>query len=442
MADVNDPITALLPDCATVARLLKSMSAEHTATSTMETKEASGEEPNLISVHRRPDSDGDDFIPAKPAVYACFAADGSPIIAATTANLRRALQNRLVQTVPKPVRLNYAEITETIRYRRVGSAFAASWWYYQTVRVLFPERYSAMLAWKAACFLTVNPEADFPRWKISSVLASAPAITAGPLPTSRSAATLVHDLEELFDLCRYYAILCKSPRGQACTYKELGQCPAPCDGSISMAVYRRQISIAADFAADTPGVRRQWMLNQEHLMRTAATAMDFHQAARLKRKLDHADRLCHGELAAVHNMEYWKYLILQRGKTRHWVAPFISGAGWLAALPEVKDRAAAAAVDSWMAVGSGKAPEPADVVRAPLEELAALVSYHQYRVHDGGLYIPITDDKTAETVRRSVQDWLAVHTDGEVLEVNSSVVTGTSASTTDDSPSNPAEVPP
>ncbi|MGC8624027.1 MAG: hypothetical protein ACP5VQ_02020 [Phycisphaerae bacterium] len=425
MTDVMEEITALLPNCAAVAALVKSMSTNHTATFVVDGKGQSTETTSQTFMDLNSCHDPFTAIPAKPGVYACFAVDGRPIITATTGNLRRALQNRLAGPPAVSVRINYAEITDTIRYRRVGSAFAASWWYYQIVRVLFPDCYPTMLAWKPAWFLTVAPEMDFPRWKISNALAPASAITIGPLLTYRKASRLVAAIEELFDLCRYYAILRKAPQGQACAYKELRQCPAPCDGSISMADYRRLIFSAADFLADAIGARKQWMHHQECTMRAAAAAMDFRGAARRKSKLDQAERLCHDELMAVHNMDKWKYLILQRGKTRRWVAPFIAGPSGMAALPEVKDCTAVAALDAWRTVGDAETLASSHITKAPLEEIAALVAYHQHRSHDAGLYIPMDGDMEADTIRQSVQTWLAANADYDMLEINSSDLAGT-----------------
>ena len=38
----------------------------------------------------------------------------------------------------------------------------------------------------------------------------------------------------LRDLCRKHDILVQAPTGQACVYHEMGRCPAPCDGSMTL----------------------------------------------------------------------------------------------------------------------------------------------------------------------------------------------------------------
>jgi hypothetical protein len=415
MSDMSEKIDDLLPDKAAVAQLINGMSAG----------DAANDFPNPAINTSAPDSstpDADGFaqIPAKPAVYACFSPDGAAIVAATTANLRNALKNRIAnQAGGKSKAVNYADIAESIRFRCVGSAFAASWWYYRAVRTLFPRRYAAMLAWKPHWFVNLNPDADFPRFQISNTLADSPSVNIGPLATRRKARGIVESMEDLFDLCRYYDILRQAPHGKPCAYKELGKCPAPCDGSISMVDYRQRISRAMDFLSDSIGNRMQWFENQEQLIREAAARMDFRAAAGHKRKLDQADKLNQGKLTEIHNMDKWKYLILQRGKTRNWIAPFVAGPGWISSLDEVPQAAGAASVPFWMTVCNLELPDNLTVDCFPIEEIAALVTYHKYRPGEAGLYIPMDGQIDAETIGKALEFWLNYKSDCDMPEINS-----------------------
>ncbi len=423
MSGVIENIENLLPDVWSIDALWKSIAAEHPE-ETPSAPESSGE----ITAYPVPPSDikpkaaGRILVPAKPAVYILIVPDGSPILAATTANLRRALQGRLSAASAATNRINYSEISASVRYRIVGGAFAASWWYYRAVRSLFPDRYKTMLAWKGSWFVSVNLEEEFPRFQISKIMASPPAINAGPLPTRRQAKAVQDTLEDIFDLCRYYEILRHAPHGQACAYKELGKCPAPCDGSISMAAYRTQMAAATSFLADIDGARYQWFNEQSRLMRAAASTMDFRGAGSMKRKLDQVENFEETHLSAISNMDKWKYLILQRGKTRHWIAPFIAGPGWIAALPEVAASAAANSVESWMGYCDNSRPMEAEIRDAPrfaVEEIAALVAYHKYRVNDAGLYIPMDGNITALIIGRALNVWLHAGGMQDIMEVNS-----------------------
>lgn len=84
-----------------------------------------------------------------------------------------------------------------------------------------------------------------------------------------------------FDLCRYYHILIEAPNGNACAYKEMGRCPAPCDGTVSMAHYHQQMRDAIDCAAD----RNAWKNSASKKMTEASDAMDFEAAELCKRRI-------------------------------------------------------------------------------------------------------------------------------------------------------------
>ena len=418
MPNMIEKIADLLPEVASIADLINSNVGEVPHEGPTATDGSEAEEPGTS--RRKSAPGGLAGIPAKPAIYACFSPQGVPIVAATTANLRKALQNRIAgESESKRNHVNYAEFAQTIRFRCVGSAFAASWWYYRTVRSLFPTRYTAMLAWKPAWFVTLNPMADFPQFQITTALYPAPAICVGPLLSRRTARKIMESMEDLFDLCRYHDILRQAPHGTPCTYKELGKCAAPCDGSISMTEYQRQTAAAAHFLADALDARIQWFDQQEDLIRQAASRMDFRLAALYKCKLDLADKLNQGKLVQVHDMDKWKYLIFQRGKTWHWIAPFVAGPGWIISLPEVQESQFAQHLVMWMQLCNPVASDCIGKETFPIEEVAALVTYHKYRPADAGLYIPMGETIGIEIIYQAMQVWLNYEDQDEMPEMNS-----------------------
>ena len=91
-----------------------------------------------------------------------------------------------------------------------------------------------MVGFRPAWFVHVDPDANFPRYVKTTDLAARTGVYLGPLEDKHAAARLIQLAEDAFDLCRYYNILVESPHAKACAYKEMGKCPAPCDGSISM----------------------------------------------------------------------------------------------------------------------------------------------------------------------------------------------------------------
>src|SRR5262249_38085710 len=131
----------------------------------------------------------------------------------------------------------------------------------------------------------------------------------GPLEDKHAAARLIELAEDAFDLCRYYNVLVESPHGRACAYKEMGKCPAPCDGSISMDQYRHLIEWSAQTLADP----RNFIADQKSRMQAAATELRFETAGKIKAFVDELSELGKGQFRHVRPLEDFRWLSLQRG---------------------------------------------------------------------------------------------------------------------------------
>ncbi len=263
-------------------------------------------------------------IPRKWAVY--LFADGAdqPVQLLCVKNLRYSLKRRLGgdETIGLSKRVNYRELVRSIRWRRVDSTFEADWLYYEAARIVFPQSYRGMVGFRPAWFIQVNPETSFPRYIKTSDL-SRPGMIAGPLADKHAAARLIALLEDAFDLCRYYQILVESPRGKACAYKEMGKCPAPCDGSISMEQYHRMIQRSADALIDpAPAVREQ-----EARMRAAAGELQFELAAKIKAFADQLAQLGKGAFRHVRPLGEFTFLSIQPGPRTRTAKVFLISPG-------------------------------------------------------------------------------------------------------------------
>src|SRR5258708_1985842 len=183
-------------------------------------------------------------VPPRWVVYLLADTDDQPIQLLCVRNLRSSLKRRLSgeETIGPSKRVNYRDLVRWIHWRRVESAFEADWIYYEAARRVFPESYQGMVGFRPAWFVQVNPDAPFPRYVKTIDLTPSPGALVGPLEDKHAAARLIELVEDAFDLCRYYHILLQSPNAKACAYKEMGKCPAPCDGSISMDHYRTMIA--------------------------------------------------------------------------------------------------------------------------------------------------------------------------------------------------------
>ena len=158
-------------------------------------------------------------------------------------NLRYSLKRRLSggQTISLSKRVSYRDVVRQIRWWTVDSPFEADWIYYEIARQVFPESYQGMVGFRPAWFVHVDPAAQFPRY-VKTIDLSQPAGTyLGPAEDKHAAQRLIELLQDSFELCRYYNLLVDAPHGRACAYEEMGKCPAPCDGSISMQQYRQSI---------------------------------------------------------------------------------------------------------------------------------------------------------------------------------------------------------
>ncbi len=260
-------------------------------------------------------------VPAKGAVYLMTDAEDRPVQLLCVGNLRQSLKRRLGPqeqpaapadaAAPKAglsKRVNYRELVRHVYWRRVDSPFEADWVYYEAAQRVFPRTYQGMVGFRPAWFVHVDPEANFPRY-VKTVQLGRPGVYIGPVEDKHAAARLIELAEDAFDLCRYYNVLTESPRGRPCAYKEMGKCPAPCDGSISMPQYRRLI----EWSAATLVRPDKMLADQERRMRAAAADLRFETAAKIKAFIAQLSQLGKAGLRHARRLEDFAFVSLQRG---------------------------------------------------------------------------------------------------------------------------------
>ena len=272
-------------------------------------------------------------VPAKPACYLLESGDGEPVLLATVANLRAALVRRLAGSEEDGAskRVDYRALVRRVRWRPVAGRFEANWAYMENARRLLPRRYKRLIRPWRAHWVGIDLDEPHPRFLHRDRPFGPPATCFGPLPTARAARRYIEVLEDLFDLCRYHDILTRAPHGEACSYKEMDRCPAPCDGSVSMDRYRDQLREAVDFIA---GHREPWLGRTEERMRRAAKELAFERATRFKSKLERA-RLAEGrEFRHIAPLAAFAWLSLQPGRRRKSVRVFAIGPGTIRLIDE------------------------------------------------------------------------------------------------------------
>jgi hypothetical protein len=120
---------------------------------------------------------------------------------------------------------------------------------------------------------------------------------------------LIEDVVDWFDLCRYYNILVESPNATACAYKEMGKCPAPCDGSISMDSYRYLV----EWSLRTLVSPRELIEDATQRMKQASAELNFEAARKIKQYIDSLSQLGKGPFRHSRRLRDFKYLSIQRG---------------------------------------------------------------------------------------------------------------------------------
>jgi hypothetical protein len=250
--------------------------------------------------------------PARWVVYLLSDADDRPVQLLCVKNLRNSLKRRLGEGEPDAglsKRVNYRELVRRVRWRRVDSAFEADWIYYEAARVVFPQSYRGMVGFRPAWFIHINPQTQFPRYTKTIDLSVSTGELLGPLEDKHAAARLFHLIEDAFDLCRYHHILVQAPGASACAYKEMGKCPAPCDGTISLDEYRRLVELSMRAIIDPAEIIRE----QTNRMQQAAAELRFELAAKIKAYVDQLSQLGKGPFRHVGRLRDFCYLSLQHG---------------------------------------------------------------------------------------------------------------------------------
>jgi hypothetical protein len=361
--------------------------------------------PDSIAVDRAAAADARiawDDVPAKGAVYLLAApaadeADGTsgaqaaerPLLLATVGDLRAALRRRLEERPPdvKTKRVDYGQVCTRVYWRRVDSSFAANVWYWRAARALFPATYAPLIPWRQSWWVAAEASGSFPRLRRTSDLGASDYLYAGPIRDKAAAGKLIETVEDLFDLCRYHSVLVQAPAGKACAYKEMGKCPAPCDGSVPAAWYRGQMDKAWGFV--TGATRPAWREETQALMRAAASRLEFETAGKIKQRLARAAAADGEAYAYARPLPEFSFVAIQPGKGKPWVEPWLIHGGTAVCLPQVQkkevDAGMAAVAAEYAALAAAPVQPPVDA--AGMEQMA-IVSHHLFRGEDDhGLYV-------------------------------------------------------
>ncbi len=298
-----------------------------------------------------------------------------------------------------------------MRWRVICSRFEADWVYLENARRSWPRDDRGInQRWKIH-WVVLDPQAPHPIFTASQQPQGPPKLCFGPLGSAQQARALVELLEDLFDLCRYPHILRQAPHGQACAYKQMDRCPAPCDGSIPMAQYRGQIEQAVRFLTQP---RELWAQQIAQQMRRAADGREFEQAARFKRLLDRSKAADAPALAHVRLLESFRYLAFFRGDGKNKLRPFLILPGVIESLGEVSLKS----LDAACAALAKTAPGAVFCLDGPGAQRLSLASWHlMYGKPAAGLFVPLTQAADAQSLACAIRQWPSVSQPQEPTDV-------------------------
>lgn len=343
-------------------------------------------------------------LPAKGACYLLADEAGRPLLLSTTRNLRASIVNRMRPDAAeeRTRRTDYAAVCQSVQWRPAFSRFEADWAHLELARRLMPDGYGEMIQHRRVWWLHVDPEADFPRFQVFRRPDRRSGRWIGPLPTRGAARSAIEALEEMLELCRYYEVLTQAPHGVACAYKEMGKCPAPCDGSVGMDDYRHRISRAADLLLEGLG---DWRAEREAAMKAAAAELSFERAGAIKAELDRAAALEHDDLRCVGALPDMRRLVLMPGRRKGCVRAFAAIPGRLTFLGEMQRRQRPAQA-TWLATQAHAwldTPMP-KLDTAAIERLE-LVAWHMLRPDDQreGAFLARDDATCPEAILDTVE---------------------------------------
>lgn len=325
-------------------------------------------------------------VPAKWVVYLFTDTDDRPVQLLCVRNLRASLRRRLGQDAEQVAsrRVDYRQLVRRIHWQRVDSELEADLLYLELARTFFPETYRQLVSARPAWFVYVDPSAEFPRYVKTTDLAESTGAFFGPLEDKADAAKLIEQIEDWFDLCRYHSILVQSPNGKACAYKEMGRCPAPCDGSIPLSAYRNQVELSIAALTDPA----DYIRSQQLRMQQAAAELKFEVALKIRQYVESLSALGKGSYRHLRRLRDFRFLSVQRGPTHKMAKIFLITPALIEPIGCLLDEPAAAT--GMIRDALSRAEELATkAIDAHREERIAIVGRHLFASKPAGVFIPL-----------------------------------------------------
>ncbi|MHC4233971.1 MAG: UvrB/UvrC motif-containing protein [Planctomycetota bacterium] len=314
------------------------------------------------------------ILPSGGGVCALTDGQGRLILTLAGEDLRRSLGIRLERPAQEDRRrrADLRAVARRLWWRSTFSVFETSLTYLQIARQLAPQSYRQELAFGPVWFARINLQDRFPRWVSDKFALTPPTIDIGPFRDRGSCRRFIELLEDIFDLCRYYEVLKHAPDGQACAYKEMGKCPAPCDGSVSMEHYRGALAASVEFARGDCDTRLSQL---EEAMSSAAGGLEFERAARIRAQIERTRKILGNDGRLQPTPDSFRYLVIQRGGGTTRIKPFFVDCGHVGSAEAVPLRQVEQVAEQWTDKMRGLDIETCESDAAQRSECIWLVSH-------------------------------------------------------------------
>lgn len=345
-----------------------------------------------------------------PGRAGCFLLEsetGEPVLLATMANVRGALVHRLGpgsdQDAPRKV--DYRAIVRRVRWRDVFSRFEGSWVYLQTARRLFPQTYRKLIKRWRCGWLGIDMNQAHPQWQVADRPHGPHSTCFGPIAEPAAGRRCVQMLEDLFDLCRYHAILMQAPNGAACAYKEMGKCPAPCDGTVTMDHYRAQLQASIDFVCRGA---ESWRDQTRDKMQAAAKALNFEMANRYKAALKRSQEADAPPLWKMQPLDHFRWVTIQPGSRKGRARVWLIHGGTIHACDEIDVKTRTEQAARLAARVREMRDQPLAPIDAAGAERMGLIAWHLYNDTRGpGQWLHMNDATDPDVIEHAIETMTA-----------------------------------
>ncbi len=215
--------------------------------------------------------------PTTPGVYRMLDADGTVLYVGKARNLRQRVRNYFgAGTDSRPqVRFLMARVTE-IHFTVTDTEKEALLLENTLIKQLKP-RYNLSLKDDKTYFsLRIDLKESFPRFTVIRKVPRDGARYFGPYVSAAAAREVLRQLQRMFPL-RHYPLKSCMNRSRPCLYHQIGQCSAPCRGTITAEAYATLVNGAVLFLE---GKNRELVERFRLRMQEAAAAERYEEAAR------------------------------------------------------------------------------------------------------------------------------------------------------------------